>query len=217
MLIYSYKYLIESTKDPVLQNKLLKLFSETAIDICAGQQMDMDFESMEVVELGTYLLMIKFKTAVLLAACLKAGALIGGASDDDAEHLYAYGLNLGLAFQIQDDLLDLYADEKSFGKKTGGDIIQKKKTFLYLKALEIADDKQKLELIALYNQDAENENEKINSVKNIFNKLNIREQAKEMETELSENAEDHFNALSVDPEKLSLLKELSQLLLARKN
>jgi geranylgeranyl diphosphate synthase type II len=217
MLIYAYKIIMENIEDAVLRQKVLQLFSDTAIDICAGQQMDVDFEEKKEVELSSYLLMIKYKTAVLLAACLKTGALMGGASDEDADHLYAFGLNIGLAFQIQDDLLDLYADKSKFGKKIGGDVIQKKKTYLYLKALEVADADSKSRLLDVYNSDAWNDEEKIETVRSIFEELSIRDHAKEIMEELTENADDHLQSLSVGLKPTGQLKELSELLLKRIN
>lgn len=217
MLIYSYKIIMDNISDALLRQKVLQLFSDTAIDICAGQQMDVDFEETGEVELSSYLLMIKFKTAVLLAACLKTGALMGGASDEDADHLYAFGLNIGLAFQIQDDLLDLYADQAKFGKKIGGDIIQNKKTYLYLKALEVADEDSKAQLLEIYHADSKNEKEKIEAVKGIFEKLSIRDHAKDIMEELTENAGDHLNSLSIGSSDSSRLRELSEMLLKRIN
>jgi geranylgeranyl diphosphate synthase type II len=217
MLIYAYKYIIEAIENESLRDKLLLLFSNTAIEICEGQQMDMDFEEMTEVELSTYLLMIKYKTAVLLAACLKAGALIGGAGEADADHLYAFGLNIGLAFQIRDDYLDLYADESEFGKKKGGDIIQKKKTYLYLKALELADDKIRRELVNIYNQEVGDEDEilKVSRVRGIFDQLEISKEALSLMEELTENAQDHLNAIDISSGRLTELKKLASLLLKR--
>lgn len=215
MLIYAYKYIIEATDDPKLQKNLLDLFTETAIDICKGQQMDMDFEDETSVDLSDYLLMIKYKTAVLLAACMKAGALIGKASAEEADHLYAYGLNLGLAFQIQDDLLDLYADKTKFGKKVGGDIVQQKKTYLYLKAIELLENDEAKHLIDLYNSDFGNEEDKINQIRAVFDKLKVWEHAERLMEELTENAEDHLKWVKVKKDRFYRLKELSQMLLQR--
>lgn len=216
MLIYAYQYILESSFGPAVKDSILKIFSDTAIDICAGQQMDMDFESQDEVELSEYLLMIKRKTAVLLGACLQIGALAGGASKEDAEHLYLYGLNIGLAFQIKDDMLDLYAEE-GFGKKTGGDIMQKKKTYLYLKALELADKNKRKELVRIYNDDFLIQEQKVKTVKAIFDELEIQNHARHLMEELTENAMDHLNALKIGRASLSQLNNLSQLLLSRTN
>ncbi len=137
MMIEAYEFLTELPAG--LLKNILKLFNKTALEVCEGQQYDMDFETKEIVSEEDYLNMIKLKTSVLIAAALKAGAICGGASDTDADLLYDFGLNIGLAFQIQDDLLDTYADTAVFGKKNGNDIITGKKTFLLINALQKAD------------------------------------------------------------------------------
>ena len=215
MMIMSYKHILNCCTDLVLKDKLLRLFTDTAIEVCEGQQYDMDFESRMEVSLSEYLLMIKLKTAVLLAGTFKAGALIGGANDEDAAHFYNLGLNLGLAFQIQDDLLDTFGEQDVFGKKIGGDIIQNKKTYLYLKALELADPGQKEKLISLYNDNRIRNEEKISKVKAIFEDLNIKTYAENLIGELMENAFDHYHALSVPEEKLKEVKNLMNYLLKR--
>ncbi len=215
MMIMSYKHLIECCDNLVLKDKILRLFTNTAIEVCEGQQYDMDFETQDDVSISRYLLMIKLKTAVLVAATFKAGAIIGGASDEDTDNLYKYGLNLGLAFQIQDDILDTYGDQNTFGKKIGGDIVQNKKTYLYLKSLEMADKESADRLKAIYNNTDIPEVEKIKKVKLIFDNLNIKEQADKLVAELTENAMDHFNAISVPDEKLIEIKKLAEFLLKR--
>ncbi len=216
MMIMSYKHILECCDDLILKNKLLKLFTNTAIEVCEGQQYDMDFENKKEVALSDYLLMIKLKTAVLLASTFKTGALIGGADDNDAIHFYDLGLNLGLAFQIQDDLLDTYGNQNTFGKKIGGDIIQNKKTYLYLKALELANDKEKNKLISLYNNNLLPEKEKIEKVKKIFKILDVKKHAEDLIEQLMEKAFDHYHALSVPEEKLKEVKNLMGYLLKRK-
>lgn len=216
MMIMSYRHILGCCTDLVLKDKLLQLFTDTAIEVCEGQQYDMDFENKKEVSLPDYLLMIKLKTAVLLAGTFKAGALIGGADDMDAEHFYKLGLNLGLAFQIQDDLLDTFGDQDVFGKKIGGDIIQNKKTYLYLKALDIANKSQKNQLLALYGDNSLPEKEKINKVKAIFKRLDVKKHAEDLIEELMENAFDHYHALSVPEEKLIEVKNLMEYLLKRK-
>ena len=215
MMIMSYKHLIDCCDDLVLKDKILKLFTNTAIEVCEGQQYDMDFETDDNVSLSKYLLMIKLKTAVLVAATFKAGAIMGGASDEDTDNLYKYGLNLGLAFQIQDDILDTYGEQSTFGKKIGGDIIQNKKTYLYLKALELADKDTADGLKSLYNNNSISDENKVREVKNIFNNLNVKDHADSLVAELTENAMDHFNALSVPREKLVEVKKLAEYLLKR--
>ncbi len=215
MMIMSYKHLIDCCDDLVLKDKILKLFTNTAIEVCEGQQYDMDFETDDNVSISKYLLMIKLKTAVLVAATFKAGAIMGGASDEDTDNLYKYGLNLGLAFQIQDDILDTYGDQSTFGKKIGGDIIQNKKTYLYLKALEIANKDTANNLRSLYNNNSISDEDKIREVKDVFNRLNVKDHADSLVAELTENAMDHFSALSVPRGKLEEVKKLAEYLLKR--
>ena len=215
MMIMSYKHLIECCDDLVLKDKILKLFTNTAIEVCEGQQYDMDFETRDDVSLSEYLLMIKLKTAVLLAATFKAGAIMGGASEEDIDNLYKYGLNLGLAFQIQDDILDTYGEQSTFGKKIGGDITQNKKTYLYLKALELADENTAEKLISIYNNNEIPEKDKVSKVIRIFDQLNVKKYADSLVAELTENAMDHFNALTPPKDKLVEIKKLAEFLLKR--
>jgi len=171
MLVKSYSLLLNL--DSSIQSDVLDVFSKTATKVCEGQQLDMDFENIEDLSIDQYLEMIKLKTSVLLAASFQIGALIGGASKSDALLLYDFGLNLGIAFQLQDDLLDLYGDKTKFGKNIGGDIIYNKKTFLYLKSLSIANDKQRNNLLTYYLNSKLNSIDKVKGVKSIFDELNI--------------------------------------------
>ena len=141
LLVKSYMMLLNL--DSKIQNRVIKKFSETAVVVCEGQQMDMDFEKQSHLNIDDYINMIEKKTSVLFATSFEIGSIIGGASKSDQNLLYQFGLNLGIAFQLQDDLLDLYADQSKFGKKVGGDIIANKKTFLFLKSLSLANAKQK--------------------------------------------------------------------------
>lgn len=217
MMIKSYQHLINCCSELEMKYKLLNLFTQTAIEVCEGQQYDMDFEERKNVSLNDYLLMIKLKTGVLLGGTFKAGALIGGAGDEDADHFYKLGLNIGLAFQIQDDLLDTYGTENNFGKKIGGDIIQKKKTYLYLKTLELADDNGKKILTDLYNDDSIAPGIKVKNVKKLFDKYDVKTHAESLIDELTENAYDHLNALSVEKHKMDEIKKLLDILLRRNN
>lgn len=161
-----------------VKNKLeaLEVFTRTAVEVCEGQQYDMDFETRNNIILDDYMEMIRLKTAVLLGASVKIGAIAAGASQQDTENIYRFGMNLGLAFQIMDDLLDTFGDEEKFGKQKGGDIVANKKTWLYLKALELASAGQKLQLHDLYKPDNPIViKEKIELVTGIFNTLGIRE------------------------------------------
>jgi len=159
---------------PHLLQKVLRIFNKAAIEVCVGQQLDMDFEKATIVSLEDYLRMIELKTAVLIAASAKIGALFGGADEKEAEILYEYGKNLGLAFQIQDDLLDTYGDMKVFGKISGGDIVAGKKTFLFVKALEIASLEQRKKLQEIYSSESYDSENRIKMATEIFDKLNIK-------------------------------------------
>lgn len=172
MLIKAYQLLQQAPADklPVL----LDLFSKTAIEVCEGQQYDVDFENDLAVQLPQYIEMIRLKTAVLLAAALKMGAIIGGASQQDADALYHYGINLGLAFQLRDDYLDSFGDPAVFGKKIGGDICCNKKTFLMITALQTASEEQRKELLQWIGcTDATCQEQKIKAVLNIYQDLQI--------------------------------------------
>src|SRR5690606_8824121 len=166
LLILAYRFLEDYP--PELYKELTSLFSQTALEVCQGQQYDMDFGGRQQVSIPQYLKMIEYKTAVLLAAALKMGALVGGAGKGDAEALYHFGLNLGIAFQIQDDYLDLFGDPDTFGKQLGGDVLENKKTFLYLKALELAREPDRERLLGLYSTEPKDGREKIETVRSIF-------------------------------------------------
>ncbi len=215
MCILAYQYMSQS--DPVLCPKLLDIFTRTALGVCEGQQDDMDFEQRSDVSIDEYIGMIRKKTAVLLAACLKAGALCGGSSDKDAEKLYQYGISLGLAFQIQDDWLDVYSDPKVFGKATGGDILSAKKTFLLLTALERADQEMKNRLLALLQNKNMPDEEKIRQVKGLYEQLSVGLQAEEAIAAYYQQAELHLQDIQLaDPARKNELKRFTEQLLVRK-
>ncbi|MGE5393503.1 MAG: polyprenyl synthetase family protein [Candidatus Saccharibacteria bacterium] len=173
MSIMAYNYLLKSESKNLAG--MFHLFSQTALEVCEGQQLDMDYETRSDVSIEEYLKMIRLKTAVLLACSLKMGALSANAHDEIADMLYTFGINLGIAFQLQDDLLDVFADQKKFGKKIGNDIVSNKKTFLLLKALELSDSDTKAELLEWIAKNDFDAEEKIKSVKAIYNKMNIKE------------------------------------------
>jgi geranylgeranyl diphosphate synthase type II len=175
MFAMANRYMLRSPGE--CQATVLDIFNQTAIEVCEGQQLDMNYETMDTVSLADYLEMIRLKTAVLLAASLKIGALIGGASDTAAQQLYQCGISLGIAFQLTDDLLDAYGNESTFGKMTGGDIVANKKTYLYLVALVKANNGQRSSLLQLCASATDNPEAKINEVKSIFNSLDVPETA----------------------------------------
>ena len=166
MLILAYKYF--ENYEPFVFQKLAKLFSKTALEVCDGQQLDVDFETRNDVTIPEYINMIRLKTSVLVAAALKMGAIVAESNDENANLIYDFGLNLGLAFQLQDDYLDTFGDPETFGKQVGGDIIENKKTYLYLKALEVATEDDKGKLAYLYRKKLADSADKISDVKRIF-------------------------------------------------
>jgi geranylgeranyl diphosphate synthase type II len=155
--------------------KVFRVFNKAAIEVCVGQQLDMDYEKAAIVSQNEYIRMIELKTAVLLAASVKIGAIIGGGDDKDSDLLFEFGKNLGLAFQIQDDLLDVWGDSKVFGKKSGGDIVANKKTFPLVKAMETASGEQLKQLQKMFAQKDTDPETKIRKVKNIYDQLNIKD------------------------------------------
>src|SRR6187402_1620075 len=162
MLILAYQYF--EKYEPIIFRDLAKLFSKTALEVCEGQQWDVDFETRKDVTIPEYLKMIQYKTAVLVAAAMKMGAIIAKTSEQEANLIYDFGLHLGLAFQLQDDYLDAFGDPETFGKQVGGDIIENKKTYLYLKAMEFAKAVEKAQLLHLFSIQPSDNTDKINSV-----------------------------------------------------
>ena len=172
MMIEAYKLLAEVPADKL--HKVLHLFNKMATEICEGQQYDVDFESQEHVTIEEYLKMIRLKTSVLLATALQIGSYLAGANEAQQEALYQFGINVGLAFQIQDDILDVWGDPKTFGKAVGGDISCNKKTYVYLTAQQLADEELAEELHQWYGSVLDDNTEKIAAVKGIFEQLNVR-------------------------------------------
>lgn len=214
MLVYSYEYLLQ-IKDKVNIPTIIQIFNKVAIEVCEGQQHDMDFESRNDVTIPEYLKMIEQKTAALIAGGLKMGALIGGASETDADHLYEFGRNIGIAFQLQDDILDTYGDPEKFGKKVGGDIVQNKKTFLVLKTMEVGNEEQRSHLVKLMVTETKDELSKIEEVKSIFNSLQIRQLSETLMEEYLAKAFDHLNKVKVAPKRKLILENLANQLMGR--
>ena len=210
MMIHAYQ-LLTQVESKYLKT-ILNIFNKAAIEVCEGQQWDMDFESTDDVLLIDYMKMIEFKTAVLLAASLKIGAVLADANDKDQNHLYEFGLNMGIAFQLKDDLLDVFGTSKLFGKKIGGDILANKKTFLYLKALQISDISTKLKLKKLYTSKDEYDT-KVEKVKNIFLDLNIKKHTLDLMKAYYIKAMKHLDA--IDSDKKSPLIDFADKLMQR--
>lgn len=214
MLIEAYKLLASVNADKL--PKVLHLFNKMATEICEGQQYDVDFETQEQVTLEEYLKMIRLKTAVLLATALQIGAYVAGANEEQQEALYQFGINIGLAFQIQDDILDVWGAPATFGKAVGGDICCNKKTFVLLSALMMADDEQRKALNDWFAQLLEENTEKITSVKNIYNALGVRASCERVVEEYTNSALAILNTLPQN-DATDKLRALAMKLYARNN
>ncbi len=193
-----------------------QIFNQTALQVCEGQMIDMDFERKNDVTVDQYLHMIGLKTSVLLAASMKIGAITGGADQQAANDIYNFGYNIGLAFQLQDDLLDSYGDTNVFGKVIGNDIITNKKTFLYIKSMDLASPEERKKLEILYSGDAENPQDKISQVKKIFDALHIIEYTQDIINLYFTKALDYLDQINVKKEKKSVLEEFTLTLKNRK-
>ncbi len=193
MMIQAYQLLSQVDDDKLRQ--VFDVFSKAATEVCEGQQWDMDFETQNNVELSKYMKMIEYKTAVLLAASLQIGGITGGASKEEQEHLYEFGLNMGIAFQLKDDLLDAFGNPETFGKQVGGDILSCKKTFLYLKSCEIADDKQFDRLTGIYLDDEFPKDEKIDLIKFLFEQMEIPKHTENLILAYHAKAMKHLDAV----------------------
>ncbi len=210
MMIQAYEYLNKINGQHL--HRILRLFNKTAKEVCEGQQLDIDFEKLPEVSLDAYIDMISLKTSVLLAASLEMGAILGGASEGNCRHMYEFGKNLGIAFQIQDDYLDVFGDPEKFGKETGGDIRQNKKTFLLLHALEVANTEQKKILEQLRLQNAPDKVEKIIAV---FKDCNVDEWAKELKEKYLQTALKHLDDIAVMSIRKKPLQELAAFMIQR--
>lgn len=214
MSFLSYNYI--SQCDTAILPEVIDLFTNTAIKVCEGQQFDMNFESYQTVTANEYLNMIKLKTAVLIASSIKLGALIGGADQADSDLMYDFGINLGLAFQIQDDLLDVYSDVKTFGKKPGADIVANKKTYLMVKALESASTKQKEILIKQFNTKKGSHDKKIKVVKKIYDDLKIKKISEDIINQYFNKAFEILGKIDVPNKKKVQLINLAESIIKRK-
>lgn len=213
MMIYAYT-LLEKCPERVL-GRIFAEFNRMAMEVCEGQQYDMDFESREQVALDEYLKMIGLKTAALLGRAAKIGAIVGGASESDCNKLYEFCIELGIAFQIQDDLLDTYGDDKTLGKRVGGDIIEAKKTFLTINAMQQADPVIREKLTATLNNKQIDSAQKIEEVRSIYDLLNVRDIAQKAVVERMQRAIDSLESVSVERARLAPLKELAMGLINR--
>lgn len=206
--------LVTSCKTEYLR-AVIDIFNVTAIEVCEGQQLDMEFEAREDVTLEEYLEMIKLKTSVLVGCALELGAVLANAPKEDARNLYDFGLNLGMAFQIKDDLLDVFGDAQLFGKQVGGDIISNKKTYLFLKALEEADESQEGELRKWMSNNSYNAAEKVEAVTAIFEDLHVKEAANQLMDQYYNKAISALNRINVGENKIAYFKGFADQLMKR--
>ena len=214
MMIWAYRLL--SQCDEAVLPQLFAVFTDVAVGVCEGQQYDMDFESRDDVTVEEYLRMIELKTAVLLAGALKIGALCGGAEPAQAELLYRFGIDLGMAFQLQDDLLDTYGDPAVFGKPVGGDILVGKKTYLLTTALKAADASTRARLLALLHDAEMASGEKIAAVHAVYDSLAVRQTTERVVASYFDEARQVLRSLRLSEERLAPLRELSDMLLNRR-
>lgn len=213
MLIEAYKML--QTYSPEISYRLTSLFNKTASEVCEGQQFDMDFESSEEVSIDNYIEMIRLKTAVLLGCSLQLGAIVGEASEENQKDIYSFGVNLGLAFQLQDDILDLYGDQIKFGKQTGGDIIANKKTYLLLKAQTDANAQQQ-EIISEMMAESD-QTKKIEKAFAVFEQLDIRKKAEQKMNGFYNVALENIDHLKIDSSQKKKFIDLADFLMKREH
>jgi len=215
MLVLSGQ-LLTQVRDERLIVPLVRVFNRAAIEVCEGQQMDMNFETRQDVSIPEYIKMISLKTAALLAASLEMGAIAAGAGAEAVKKVYDFGHHIGIAFQLQDDILDTFGDSQLFGKKIGGDIAQNKKTFLILKALEVGDDRQTRRLHQLMNAGPDDEQAKIEEVTTILQQLNIQSLAEAEKEKYKASAFEALDKIEVAKERKAPLIELAEMIVGRK-
>ena len=213
MLILAYQYF--ENYEPIVFKKLAKLFSKTALEVCDGQQLDVDFETKNDVTIPEYINMIRLKTSVLVAAALQMGAIVAETSEANAQLMYDFGLNLGLAFQLQDDYLDTFGDPETFGKQIAGDIIENKKTFLFLKCIAIANEEDQQKLAFFFKQKLEDNSIKIAEVTRIFELYEIPALVKEQINDYTEKAFKTLEGMKIDAQSKQNLKNFGLWLMNR--
>lgn len=214
MLILAYQYFEDY--EPETFRALAKLFSKTALEVCEGQQWDVDFEERNDVTIPEYLKMIEYKTAVLVGAAMKMGGIVAKTTEENCDLIYNFGLNLGIAFQLQDDYLDAFGDPETFGKQVGGDIIENKKTYLYLKALQQCNDSQKTNLLQWFTSHPEDATVKIADVKQLFQTTGADTATKEAIEAYTQKAFETLEQLDIDTDKKQMLEQFGQSLMQRK-
>ncbi len=213
MLILAYQHFEEY--EPKIFRELAKLFSKTALEVCEGQQYDVDFETRDDVTISEYIKMITYKTAVLVGAAMKMGAIIAETSEENANLIYNFGLNLGIAFQLQDDYLDAFGNPETFGKQVGGDIIENKKTYLYLKAMEFSTANEKEQLLHLFSIHPTDNSDKIQTVKEIFNTSGVAKATQNAIHVYTLKALETLEEMNISKDKKNLLKNFGENLMNR--
>ena len=213
MLIKAFQYALDTNKS--YSQKVLAELCKVALEVCEGQQYDLNFETRDNVTLEEYIEMIRLKTAVLLGSVLKIGAIVAGASEKNMKTVYDFGIDLGIAFQLQDDLFDCYGDVKIFGKMPGGDIADNKKTYLYLKALELASGEDKKRLEEYFSLPKGRDDKKMQSVLDIFARYNVREIVTDVMTRYYENSLKHLDNIDVPEENKVVLRNYAEYLYKR--
>lgn len=213
MLIKAFQYVLAMKKE--YSYEVFAELCKVALEVCEGQQFDLNFETQDNVSLESYLEMIRLKTAVLLGSVLKIGAIVAGADAKNQQAVYDFGINLGLAFQLQDDIFDCYGDVKVFGKMTGGDISDNKKTYLYLKALELASEEDKNTLRQLFSMPKGRDEKKIETVLAIYDKYNVRSIVTDLMTKYYEDSLKNLDSIEVSEERKQVLREYAAYLYTR--
>lgn len=213
MLIKAFQYVLNTNK--LYSHQVFAELCKVAIEVCEGQQYDLNFETQDNVSLDAYLKMIRLKTAVLLGSVLKIGAIVAQANEKDTENIYNFGIDLGMAFQLQDDIFDCYGDVKVFGKMTGGDIADNKKTYLYLKALELASEEDKATLRELFKMPKGRDEKKIQTVLNIYSKYDVKNIVTKLMTEYYEQSLQHLDNIDLPTERKETLKTYAEYLYKR--
>ncbi len=213
MLILAYQYF--EVYEPHIFQELAKLFSKTALEVCEGQQYDVDFETRDDVTIPEYLKMIEYKTAVLVGAAMKMGAIVAETTEENANLIYEFGINLGIAFQLQDDYLDAFGNPETFGKQIGGDIIENKKTYLYLKAMEFSVPQNKEMLSHLFSIQPTDNSDKITSVKTIFNESGASKATQDAILNYTQKAFETLSKIQISEDKKEILKTFGEKLMNR--
>lgn len=213
MLILAYQYF--EGYEPKMFRELAALFSKTALEVCEGQQYDMDFETRDDVQISEYLKMIEYKTAVLVGAALKMGAIVAEAPQKSQEHVYEFGRNLGIAFQLQDDYLDAFGNPETFGKQVGGDILSNKKTYLYLKALELGPQEVHRNLQKWFASKAGKGEDKVEVVKSLFMEAGSDKALQQLIAEYTQTAFSHLEAIEMKEDQKEKLREFGRYLMNR--